>query len=90
VIDAAVVGTAMGGFDGHRGWLYAVAVRPDMQRCGIGSALVRHVEDALVARGCPKLNVQVRGPNPGAIAFYRRLGYLVEERVSMGKRLVIS
>ncbi|MDP8999845.1 MAG: GNAT family acetyltransferase [Myxococcota bacterium] len=90
VIDAAVVGTAMGGFDGHRGWLYAVAVRPDMQRSGIGSALVRRVEDALVARGCPKLNLQVRVPNRGVVAFYRRLGYLVEQRVSMGKRLVIS
>jgi ribosomal protein S18 acetylase RimI-like enzyme len=59
-----------------------------MQRRGIGSALVQRVENALVTLGCPKLNLQVRAPNPDIVAFYRRLGYLVEERVSMGKRLV--
>jgi ribosomal protein S18 acetylase RimI-like enzyme len=86
----AVVGTAMGGFDGHRGWLYSVAVRPDLQRRGVGTALVRHVEAALTALGCPKLNLQVRASNKGVVAFYKRLGYSVEERVSMGKPLVTS
>jgi ribosomal protein S18 acetylase RimI-like enzyme len=87
VSEGAVVGTAMGGFDGHRGWLYKVAVRPDKQRRAIGSALVRRIETALAALGCPKLNLQVRSPNMGAVAFYESLGYSVEERISMGKRL---
>jgi ribosomal protein S18 acetylase RimI-like enzyme len=87
VSEGAVVGTAMGGFDGHRGWLYTVAVRPDKQRRAIGSALVRRIETALGALGCPKLNLQVRPPNMGAVAFYESLGYSVEERISMGKRL---
>jgi ribosomal protein S18 acetylase RimI-like enzyme len=87
VSEEAVVGTAMGGFDGHRGWLYTVAVRPDKQRRAIGSALVRRIENALTALGCPKLNLQVRPPNIGAVAFYESLGYSVEERISMGKRL---
>jgi ribosomal protein S18 acetylase RimI-like enzyme len=87
VVDDATVGTAMGGFDGHRGWLYTVAVRMDLRRRGIGSTLVRSVESALAALGCPKVNLQVRSSNAEVIAFYERLGYAVEERVSMGKRL---
>src|SRR5262249_47181799 len=51
IVDESVVGTAMGGYDGHRGWLYTVAVRPDLQRRGIGRTLVQHVEAALGALG---------------------------------------
>jgi ribosomal protein S18 acetylase RimI-like enzyme len=85
--DGAVVGTVMGGYDGHRGWVYAVAVRPSCRRRGIGAALLRRLEAALVERGCLKVNLQVRSSNREVIAFYERLGYSVEERVSMGKRL---
>ena len=56
-------------------------------RAGIGSALVRRLEEALAARGCLKVNVQVRASNAGVLAFYEKLGYGVEDRVSMGKRL---
>jgi ribosomal protein S18 acetylase RimI-like enzyme len=82
-----VVGTAMAGYDGHRGWVYYVAVRPSHRRRGIGAALMRSVEDALRERGCPKLNLQVRSSNLGVVEFYGRLGYAVEDRVSMSKRL---
>ncbi len=82
-----VVGTAMAGYDGHRGWVYAVAVKPSHRRRGIGAALMARVEEGLRAMGCPKLNLQVRGSNREAVAFYEKLGYAVEERVSMGKRL---
>jgi ribosomal protein S18 acetylase RimI-like enzyme len=83
----AVVGTVMGGYDGHRGWVYAVAVLPSCRRRGIGSALLRRLESALMERGCLKVNLQVRSSNREVVAFYERLGYTVEERVSMGKRL---
>lgn len=86
-IDGNVVGTVMGGYDGHRGWIYAVAVCPDHRRKGVGSALLRHVEEALAERGCLKANLQVVASNLGAVKFYETLGYSVEERVSMGKRL---
>ena len=86
-IDGAVVGTVMGGYDGHRGWIYSVAVLPRHQRQGIGTALIRHLESALTALGCLKVNLQVRSTNAAVIAFYERLGYAIEERVSMGKRL---
>ena len=82
-----VVGTAMGGFDGHRGWLHLLAVDPRLRGRGIGAALVRRLEAALDALGCPKLNLQVRGDNRGVVGFYERLGYRVEDRVSLGKLL---
>lgn len=82
-----VVGTAMAGYDGHRGWVYSVAVRPSRRRQGIGAALMARVEEGLRGMGCPKLNLQVRASNREAVAFYERLGYAVEDRVSMGKRL---
>ena len=82
-----VVGTALAGYDGHRGWVYYVAVKPACRRRGVGAALMARVEDGLRAMGCPKLNLQVRSSNSQAVAFYERLGYAVEERVSMGKRL---
>lgn len=85
--EGATVGTAMGGYDGHRGWLYTVAVRPDLQRRGIGRALVQHVENAVRLRGCPKLNLQVVTSNASVVAFYAKLGFAVEERISMGKTL---
>ena len=87
-LDSDVVGTAFGGYDGNRGWVYHVAVGPGHRRLGIGSALVRRVEDALRAAGCPKVNLQVHATNAGVVAFYEQLGYRVEERISMGKPLV--
>lgn len=86
-VETAIVGTAMGGYDGHRGWVYSVAVRPDYQRQGVATALISHLEAALVKRGCPKINLQVRETNKKVIAFYEKLGYQIEERVSMGKRM---
>ena len=86
-IDSRLVGTAMAGFDGHRGWVYYVAVSPNHRRQAIGSNLMSAVEEKLAAVGCPKLNLQVRASNDEVVAFYKRLGYETEERVSMGKRL---
>ncbi len=85
--EGRIAGTVMAGYDGHRGWLYTVAVDPRLRRKGVGTALVRHAEAALLALGCPKVNLQVRASNAAVVAFYRSLGYAVEERISMGKRL---
>lgn len=84
--EKAVVGTIMAGFDGHRGWIYRVAVDPRYQRQRIGSALVRHAEAALLALGCPKIKLQVRPTNEAVVKFYEKLGYSVEPLISMGKR----
>ena len=85
--DERIIATIMAGYDGHRGWVYLVAVSPRHRRRGIGAALMRSVEEGLVEAGCRKLNLQVRATNAGAVGCYERLGYRVEDRVSMGKRL---
>ncbi|MBJ7501146.1 MAG: GNAT family acetyltransferase [Sphingopyxis sp.] len=87
VDDGGVIGSVMAGYDGHRGWLYSVAVGREARRGGVGTALVRHAETALLALGCAKVNLQVRATNGAVVGFYERLGYAVEERVSLGKRL---
>jgi len=87
ILGVQLVGTAMAGFDGHRGWVYYVAVSPEHRRQGIGRALMRRVEEDLAKIGCSKLNLQVRSSNRDVVSFYKRLGYQVEGRVSMSKRL---
>ena len=82
-----IVGTVMGGYDGHRGWIYSLAVSAEKRRQGIGSALMRFVEGELAARLCPKINLQVVANNASVVAFYQLLGYAVEERISLGKVL---
>lgn len=83
-----IVATAMAGFDGHRGWINYLAVSPELQKQGLGRQLMTHVEQALTAMGCPKLNLQVRAGNAQALAFYQAIGYGQDEVVSMGKRLI--
>jgi ribosomal protein S18 acetylase RimI-like enzyme len=86
-VRSSVVGSIMAGYDGHRGWLYALAVLQSHQRQGIGTALVREAETRLSAMACTKINLQVRSSNVAVVRFYQSLGYEVEERVSMGKRI---
>jgi ribosomal protein S18 acetylase RimI-like enzyme len=85
--EGRIAGTLMAGYEGHRGWMNYLAVDPELQRRGYGRMLVEHAERALRDRGCPKINLQVRATNPEAIEFYRKLGYLDDEVVSLGKRL---
>jgi len=82
-----IVGTILAGYDGHRGWLYSVAVDSSFRRRGIGSKLVRHAESVLAELGCPKLNLQVRATHSSVGGFYKSLGFQIEERISMGKIL---
>lgn len=82
-----LVGTAMVGHDGHRGWLYYVAVAPGLQRNGLGTALVRDAEAWIAAAGIPKAQLMVRGGNAAAAAFSERLGYELQDTVVLGRRL---
>jgi ribosomal protein S18 acetylase RimI-like enzyme len=86
--DGAVVGTAMAGYDGHRGWVYYLAVAPERQGGGLGRTLMAEAETRLLALGCPKVNVQIRSGNEGVAAFYDRLGYTPDAATSLGKRLI--
>ena len=82
-----VLGACQAGYDGHRGWLYGVAVAPDQRRRGIGTMLVETALDALQGRGCGKVNLQIRAGNTQVADFYRSLKFEVEDRLSMGRHL---
>lgn len=86
-LDGQIVATAMVGYDGHRGWIYYLAVSPDCQRRGFGRALMDAAEQLLREQGCPKINLQVRTTNTDVIGFYRSLGFAEDAVLSMGKRL---
>lgn len=83
-----VVATAMVGYEGHRGWIYYVGVSPEHQHQGLGRAMMNEAERLLVARGCPKINLQLRASNAEAVGFYRALGYVQDDVISLGKRLI--
>jgi len=87
-LDGQLIASAMAGYDGHRGWVNYLAVAPEQQRRGYAAQLMQHIEQQLLAMGCPKLNMQVRTSNSAVLAFYRRLGYAQDEAVSLGKRLI--
>lgn len=87
LLDGRIVACVMAGYEGHRGWLNYLAVDPDHQRKGYARAIVDAAEQLLREAGCPKINLQVRFSNDGVIAFYRRLGYVADDVVSLGKRL---
>ena len=87
VEDDSVIGTVMGGYDGHRGWIYSMAVDESQRHRGVGSVLMDEIEKALMALGCLKVNLQVVPSNSGVVQFYERLGFSIEDRISMGKRL---
>ncbi len=86
-VDGELVATVMGGYEGHRGWINYLAVRPSRQRGGCGRQIMAAVEALLRERGCPKINLQVRSSNQAVIAFYQALGYGVDDVVGLGKRL---
>ena len=83
-----LVATAMGGYDGHRGSLYYLAVDAEQQGRGYGRKIADYIADLLEQRGCPKLNIMVRSSNTGTIDFYHRLGFKTDEVVCLGKRLI--
>ncbi|MBK5656728.1 MULTISPECIES: GNAT family acetyltransferase [Bradyrhizobium] len=83
----AIVATAMVGHDGHRGWVYYVAVDPNSQGKGLGRVMMAAVEDWLRAAGVPKLQLLVRRENAKAGAFYQSLGYEESTSVMLAKWL---
>ena len=82
-----IIGTVMAGYDGHRGWIYSLAVLPMYRKQGVGSALLSHAEQELSSLGCVKINLQVLEGNGAAEKFYISNGYSIEKRISMGKEL---
>jgi ribosomal protein S18 acetylase RimI-like enzyme len=87
VLDGQVVATAMAGYDGHRGWIYYLGVAPAHRRQGLARQIMEEAERRLRALGCPKINLQIRTSNAAAVEFYRRVGFVPDDVLSMGKRL---
>jgi len=85
--DGALLGSVMVGFDGHRGWVYYVAVDPDHRMGGLGRRLMDGAEDWLRMQGCRKVELLVRGTNRAVQAFYFAQGYTVEDRAILAKWL---
>jgi ribosomal protein S18 acetylase RimI-like enzyme len=85
--DGRLAATVMAGYEGHRGWINYLAVAPGLQGDGLGRRMMDAAEEALRALGCPKINLQVRASNHEVVEFYKRLGFSVDETVSLGKRL---
>ena len=87
-INKEIIATAMVGYEGHRGWVNYLAVKLKFQRQGIGKQMMEEAEHRLLKLGCPKLQVQIRNTNVDVIKFYQSLGYLQDEVVNLGKRLI--
>ena len=85
--NGAIAATAMVGHDGHRGWVYYVAVDPDQRKQDFGRAIMAAAEDWLRQQGVEKVQLMVRPDNTGVKAFYDRLGYETQERVIYAKWL---
>lgn len=86
--EAAVVGSVLAGYDGHRGWLYYLATATAHRGRGVGRALVQAAEERLVALGCPKVMLMVREDNADLLGYYDGLGYARESTALAGRRLI--
>lgn len=86
--QGTILGTAMFGYDGHRGMVYYLAVDPAHQRQGHAQRLMEEVEALALSWGCPKINLFVRADNTQATGFYQTLGYQLETSAAFGKRLI--
>ena len=86
-LEDKLIASVMAGYDGHRGWINYFAVHPDFQARGYGKQLMDNVENGLRELGCPKINLQIREGNDKVFTYYQKLGFVVEKRINMGKRL---
>jgi len=80
-----VIGSCMAGYDGHRGYLYSVAVSKEIRKGGLGKKLVSYALEELKNLGCVKVNLHIRPSNTEVVEFYKSLGFDIEERTCMGK-----
>ena len=82
-----IIGTVMVGYDGHRGWIYYLAVRTELQKQGYGKKMVQEAENWLRAKNVPKVNLMIRNTNEQVKGFYQAIGYKDDEVITMAKWL---
>ena len=89
-VGGKIIGTVMVGYEGHRGWINYLGVSPEYRGQGLGRELMERAEALLIGCGCAKINLQIRATNTQVIQFYERIGFKIDEVVSMGKRLDVD
>ena len=88
-IQGSIIGSVMAAYDGHRGVINYLAVHPGFQKKGYGKILMTYVEQELLNKGCPKINLLVRSDNLNVKRFYEGLHYDEQDDVKVfGKRLI--
>ncbi len=87
-VNDCIIATVMGGYEGHRGWINYLAVKPQFQGQGYGEQMMNEIESRLLDLNCPKVNLLVRDTNEQVINFYEKMGYKIESVVCIGKRLI--
>ena len=83
-----ILGVVLGAWDGRRGWINHLAVRPDRQRKGIGTLLVRELEKRLMEKGARKINAQIYQSNTRSLSFFKAMGYEVHKDLVMIGKIV--
>ena len=86
--DNSLIASVMAGYEGHRGWINYLAVDPVFRRKGLGKTMMKAAETYLEQFECPKINLQIRAQNHQVIEFYKSIGFLQEDVLNMGKRLI--
>lgn len=86
-INGELVASCMSGYDGHRGWIYYLAVKPSLRKRSIARNMMKHAEEALEELGCPKIDLMVRKNNEEVISFYKKIGYNEDPVVVLSRRL---
>ena len=87
LLDEVIVASIMIGYEGHRGWINYLAVSPECQKRGFGKRMMEEAERLLRAESCPKISLQIRTSNVEVLGFYRAIGFVQDEVISLGKRL---
>jgi ribosomal protein S18 acetylase RimI-like enzyme len=85
--DEGLLATAMVGHDGHRGWVYYLAVDTAVRGRGLGRQMMEACEAWVRSRDIPKIQLMVRSTNQATVAFYQHLGYADAEVTVLGRRL---
>ena len=87
--NGSFVGTVLGSWDGRRGWIHHLAIRPSRQRTGLGTLLIKEVEKRMRKKGVLKVNAIVYRTNKKSIDFFKKNGYEHhKEDLFFGKFLV--
>jgi ribosomal protein S18 acetylase RimI-like enzyme len=88
IVNEKIVASVMAGYDGHRGWIYYLAVDPEHRKQSLGRQIMTAAEKKLMKKGCPKIDLMVRKDNQDVIRFYEKIGYGHDEVVTMSRRLI--